>query len=68
MKTAEELLTKISEITTDIETNYPDLYKFLDEAPITIPNLEHPKIDTGQLEVYLESLNDLLNKYKNNHH
>jgi hypothetical protein len=68
MKTVGELLKEISDITRDIETNYPDVYKYLDENPITIPNLKHPKVDTNQLQVYLESLNDLLNKYKKNHY
>lgn len=68
MKTAEELLKEISDITRDIETNYPDVYKYLDENPITIPNLEHPKINTNKLQDYLESLKDLLKKHKQNHH
>ena len=67
MKTVEELLTKISDITRDIETNYPDVYKYLDEDPITIPNLEHPKIDSKELQDYLVSLTDLLTKYKKDH-
>jgi hypothetical protein len=65
MKTVKKLLAEISDIIVDIETNYPDLYQFLDENPITIPNLEHPKIGVAELENYLETLLDLLEKHKN---
>ena len=65
MKTVKILLTEISDATREIETHYPELYKYLDENPITMPNMEHPKIDAKELEHYLETLNDLLNKHKN---
>lgn len=65
MKTIKNLLTEISDLIVEIETHYPDLYKYLDENPITIPNMEHPKIDAQELNDYLESLHDLLKKYKN---
>jgi len=58
------LLNKISELTRDIETNYPELYQFLDENPITIPNMSAPKIDPKELENYYNSLKDLLEKHK----
>lgn len=65
MKTVKKLLTEISDLIVEIETHYPDVYKYLDENPITIPNMEHPKIDAQELNDYLESLRDLLKKYKN---
>lgn len=60
MKTVTELLVEISDLTRDIETNYPELYQHLDENPMTIPNLEHPKIEAEELENYLESLKGLI--------
>ncbi|MBR9756896.1 MAG: hypothetical protein GYB39_02355 [Algicola sp.] len=63
MKT-QELLQNISELTRDIETNYPELYKYLDETPMTIPNMEHPNIDDAVLEDYLTSLRVLIKKFK----
>ncbi|TYA52193.1 hypothetical protein [Formosa maritima] len=67
MKTVKELLQNISELIRDIETNYPELYQYLDENPVTIPNMQHPKVTTEELENYLETLNDLLDKYKKEH-
>lgn len=65
MKTVKKLLKEISDLIVEIETHYPDLYQYLDENPITIPNMEHPKIDAQELNDYLESLRDLLEKHKN---
>ena len=52
MEYVKTLLTKISELTRDIETNYPELYQYLDENPITIPNESNPKIDSQELQNY----------------
>ncbi|WP_250433587.1 hypothetical protein [Hanstruepera flava] len=67
MKNVQELLTEITQVTRDIETNYPEVYQYLDENPVTIPNMEHPKVDASELEDYLESLKDLIKKYKEEH-
>jgi hypothetical protein len=67
MKTVKELLSEISDLIRDIETNYPSLYKYLDENPVTIPNMQHPKVSTEELECYLGTLQDLLHKYKKDH-
>ncbi len=67
MKTATELLTEISKVTRQIETNYPEVYEHLDEMPMTIPDQNNPNISTKELEDYLESLNDIIEKYKEEH-
>ncbi|WP_338732293.1 hypothetical protein [Mangrovimonas cancribranchiae] len=67
MKTTQDLLQEISTLTRDIESNYPELYKYLDENPITIPNMEHPNIDNKALEDYLSSLKALVKKYQEEH-
>lgn len=67
MDTVQELLTKISNITRDIETNYPDVYKYLNENPMTIPNMEHPSVSETELKEYLASLETLLEKYRKDH-
>ncbi|WP_188461660.1 hypothetical protein [Bizionia arctica] len=67
MKTVKDLLSEISTLIRDIETNYPEVYKYLDENPDTIPNMDHPEISTEDLEIYLATLKDLVLKYKKNH-
>lgn len=64
MKTTQHLLQDISAFILNIETNYPELYKYLDEDPITIPNVQHPNIDNKVLSNYLKSLKTLVKRYK----
>ncbi|MFO7673502.1 MAG: hypothetical protein R6V74_07335 [Lutibacter sp.] len=60
MKNEQNLLTEISQLTKNIETNYPELYQFLDESPVTIPSESNPSIDKKILQDYLDSLKQLL--------
>jgi hypothetical protein len=60
MNTLQSLLAEISQLTKTIETNYPELYQFLDENPMTIPSESNPSIDKKILLEYLESLKLLL--------
>jgi hypothetical protein len=67
MKNLNQILTEITEITTNIETNYPELYRSLDENPLTIPDTNSPHIDSKIMEEYLESLKQLLSHYLETH-
>lgn len=60
MKRIQQLTKEINELTEKIEREYPELYRFIDENPITIPNLSHPKMDTGNFADYLDTLKELL--------
>ena len=60
MNDVQKLLQEITQLTKKIETNYPELYQFLDENPLTIPSESHPEIDKKVLQDYLESLRQLL--------
>lgn len=40
------LLKEINAITLKIELDYPELYEYLDENPITMPNMTHPIMNT----------------------
>jgi hypothetical protein len=64
MNFSAKILSEISEINNEIETTYPELYAFLDENPITIPNELHPEMDDSSLGQYLETLKSVLSKYK----
>ena len=67
MKKLHALLTEINELTNRIKTVYPELYRFLDENPLTLPITAHPKVDKEALEEYLESLRQLLKHHKETH-
>jgi len=62
-----DLNSKILNMTLTIMDKYPELSKYLDEMPVTIPNTENPEIMISNLKNYYESLNALMNKYKNEH-
>lgn len=59
-----DLNAKILEVTMKIRDHYPELSKYLDEMPVTVPSEKDPEITLNQLKTYYESLNSLLNKYK----
>lgn len=63
MKTEKELNAQILMITMKIRENYPELSKYLEEMPVTIPDEKNPEITTKNLTAYYDSLNSLLNKY-----
>ena len=60
MKDLHHILTEITQLTTTIEKNYPELYRSLDENPMTLPVASHPQVNKAALEEYLESLKQLL--------
>ena len=64
MKLETELNFKISAITTEIEQNHPELSKFLNEMPTTIPNDSSSKTDVKILNEYYESLKNILGEYE----
>lgn len=67
MKTEAELNENILKITTTIRNEFPELIKFLNEMPVTIPIESSPEINIKVLQDYFNSLKDLLKKYAPNH-
>ena len=67
MKDLHRLLDEITQVTTNIETNYPELYQYLDENPVTIPSEKYPTIDNEILKNYLETLRGLLKNHIETH-
>ncbi|WP_034920751.1 hypothetical protein [Gillisia sp. CAL575] len=67
MESITRLLNQINIITLEIETKYPEIYKFLDEDTLTLPFREHPKINAEILFDYLQSLKQLLSHHKETH-
>mgnify|MGYP003637920119 CR=1 FL=1 len=67
MNNLRKVLGEISELTSDIETNYPELYRSLDENPLTIPAKNHPQVNKDDLKEYLESLKELIKHHLETH-
>lgn len=57
------LNSKILEITLKIKDQYPELSKYIEEMPVTIPDEKKPEITLKNLKAYYDSLNDVLSKY-----
>ena len=65
-----DLNSKILKITMTIMEQYPELSKYLEEMPVTIPHESNPEITKNKLnnlKAYYESLSLMLNKYKMEH-
>lgn len=62
--TVEDLNKRILTITRIIKSKFPELTRFLDEMPQTIPSNKHPEISFNELNEYYQSIEDVLTKYK----
>lgn len=67
MKTVNEINKDIIETTMVIDETFPELSKYIEEMPVTIPNTNEPEINETNLKDYQSSLDALLNKYAANH-
>lgn len=63
METKNEINKDIINATLGIQTGFPELSKYINEMPVTIPNLANPEITTNNLKDYNDSLNALVTKY-----
>lgn len=60
MKSVDDILKEITDLTTEIETNYPELYRNLDENPITLKESHSSHLNKKTLQDYLVRLKELL--------
>lgn len=67
METEEELNAKIMKVTMVIHENYPELSKYLNEMPITLPVVNHPEVTIKNLQKYYDSLLTLFRNYVAEH-
>ena len=67
MKNLNPLMQDIIELTTVIETKYPELYKFLDETPLIIGKHPEKEINTADLKDYLQTLKNQLEEFIKTH-
>lgn len=64
MENEQQILTKISTLTREIEEHYPELIKFLDEGRSTLPNNSgEVALKKSDLKDYLEQLQSLIENY-----
>jgi hypothetical protein len=64
MDSTQQILTKISALTREIENHHPELIKYLDETRSTLPNNSgQATLDNKDLQNYLEQLQSLLENH-----
>ena len=66
MTTEKELNEAILKITLTIQSEFPELSKYIEEMPVTIPTA-HPDIKLKNLADYYDSLNNVMKKYAKSH-
>lgn len=54
----------ILSITMLIKDKYPELSKYIEEMPVTIPIDGEPEVTLKNLKSYFDSLSAILNRYK----
>lgn len=67
METEEELNEKIMKLTMVIQENYPELAKYMNEMPVTVPTENNPEINRQALSKYYESLVSWFRNYVAEH-
>lgn len=67
METEAEINAKIMKITMVIQENYPELSKYLNEMPITIPIDSQPEVNIQNLQKYYETLLTFFRNYVAEH-
>jgi hypothetical protein len=67
MKKLQQQTKEINELTLKIEQEYPELYKYLDETPVTIACCDHPELTVKTFSDYLDSLKNLLQNHIETH-
>lgn len=63
VETEKDLNANILKITLRINNQYPELYKYIEEMQVTIPDESSPEITLKNLKSYYDTLNSMLNKY-----
>ncbi len=67
MKTLNKLMQEVIALTTEIETKYPELYKNLEETPITIHGADEHSVRLDDLKNYVETLRSQLQHHIETH-
>mgnify|MGYP003659801866 CR=1 FL=1 len=65
MKTVNEIEQDIVEITMKINSEFPELSKYISEMPLEVPDKNNMEISRKSFQNYYDSLEQFLNKYRN---
>lgn len=67
MKTETDIETKITNITIQIQADYPELSKFIKEMPVNISENVHNGVNNSNMEEYYNSLLEMIATYSESH-
>lgn len=67
MHNEKELTDAILKITMSINEKFPELQKYVNEMPVSVPDADNPEINIKTLADYKHSLESLLKKYEKSH-
>ena len=67
MKSLNQLMQEIIQLTFEMESKYPELYKYLNETPMDLSETKDQKISTNDLKLYLETLRTQLQHHIETH-
>ena len=67
MKALNKLMQEVVKLTTLLETEYPELYKFLDETPLSIGKHPEKEVTITDLKNYLQTLKSQLEEHIKTH-
>ncbi len=62
-----DMNAKILEVTMTIRREFPELSKFIEEMPVTVPDKKNPSVTLNNLKGYYESLSGMLHIYREEH-
>jgi hypothetical protein len=67
MRTNNQIIQEIIQLTTEIETKYPELYKNMEETPTSVDDYAENNICTADLLKYLETLKSQIQHHIDTH-
>lgn len=63
MKALHKLMQEVVDLTAKIETDYPELYRYLDETPLDLGRHPEKEITVTDLKNYLTTLREQLKEH-----
>ena len=51
-----QVIQEAIQLSVEMGTRYPELYKFLDETPLLLSNMHHVEIGNSDFEKYIQTL------------